>query len=205
MRRQPKMFMWLGGIVILLVACGTTREARQEDKVLEDFKVALTDRQVARRRDTADRCHRQGVVLPVKYRQKGGGMLEEYVDTRPPCGITAQERVERAEADFRAAWKAVDGGPVPFEYEWLLRVKHRIATWLDTDGLSPVEARRTLREAQWVLAGWEKPPAPSPVSAPGSSIGGESQLFAGLDTALNRALVTEGITCRQHGERRPCF
>lgn len=209
MRRQRKLFICLGVIGILVVACGTTREVhqegQQEDQVRRGFKVALAERQVARRRETAERCHRRGVTLPARYKQKGGGMLEEYVTTRPPCGVPARERVRRAEADFRTTWQAVVGKPVPLGYEWLLAVKGRIATWIDVGGLTPAEARTALREAQWVVVGWIEPLDGSAAAKPGSPSGAAPQLFAGLDTALNQALVTEGIACRKGGKQRPCF
>jgi hypothetical protein len=207
MRRQLKSLIWLVVIGTLVVACGTTREARKEDKedkIRKEFKVALAEHQVARRRETAEQCRRQGVDLPDKYEQKGGGMLEEYTDARPPCGVPARERIRRAETDFRATWKAVVGQPVPPEYEWLLAVKGRIAIWLDVGGLTPDEARTVLREAQWVLVGWEEPGNPTAASERGSS-GVAPQYFASLDTALNRALAAEGIACRKGGKTHACF
>jgi hypothetical protein len=205
MQRHLKLLIWLGIIPILLSACGTTREVRQEDKVRENLKTALAERQVARRRDTVERCRRQGVVLPAKYQQKGGGMLEDYVDGRPPCGILAEERINHAEEDFRATWQEVAGVPVPLGYEWLLSIKRRIAAWLDAGGLTPTEARTVLREAQWVLAGQD---GHEPLSRPAESgpLSGEpARLFAGLDAVLDQALVAEGITCRRDGKRYPCF
>jgi len=209
MRRQRKLFICLGVIGTLVVACGTTHEVRQEghpeDQVRKDFKVTLAQRQVIRRRETAEQCQRRGVTLPARYKQKGGGMLEEYVTARPPCGVPARERVRRAEADFRTTWQAVVGTPVPVAYEWLLGVKGRIGTWIDVGGLTPAEARTAMREAQWVLAGWKEPLDGSATAKPGSPSGAAPQLFAGLDTALNQALVAEGIACRKGGKQRPCF
>lgn len=205
MQRHLNMLIWLGIMTFLLTACGTTREVRQEDKVRENLKVVLAEHQVARRRDTVERCRRQGVVLPAEYEQKGGGMLEDYVETRPPCGIPAQERVDRAEEDFRAIWLEVAGGPVPPGYEWLLSVKRRIAIWLDANGLSPMEARTVLREAQWVLAGRDGREALPPADEPSTPSRGTARLFAGLDTALNQVLVSEGIACRRGGKEYPCF
>lgn len=206
MHRQLKSLIWLVVIGTLVVACGTTREARngKEDEVRKQFKVALAERQVARRRETAEQCRRDGVDLPDKYEQKGGGMLEEYTDARPPCGVPAQERIRRAESDFRATWKAVVGQPVPAEYEWLLAVKGRIAIWLDAGGLTPDEARTALREAQWVLVGWDEPGNPTTTSERGSS-GAGPEYSASLDTALNQALAAEGIACRKGGKTGACF
>lgn len=207
MRRRLTLFVWLTGISLLLGACGASnneaRQADKKDKKREDFKVALTKRQLARRQRTAEQCRRHGVVVPAKYRQKGGGMLEDYVSGRPPCGILARERVERAEADFRSTWKAVIGGTVPLDYEWLLSVKRRVGAWLDKGGLTPGEARRIWREAQWVLVGHE---APSVVQASTQSPRDSgARFFADLDHALNEALDNEGIACRGGGERQPCF
>lgn len=205
MQRHFKVLIWLGSIAILLTACGTTREVRQEDKVRENLKVAMAERQVARRRNTAERCRRQGVVLPARYQQKGGGMLEDYVDTRPPCGIPAEERIGRAEQDFRATWQAVAEGPVPFQYEWLLSVKRRIAAWLDANGLTPSEARAVLVEAQWVLNGWDDRGNVSAAAESGSPSRATAKLFAGLDSALNQSLAAGGIACRRGGKQYSCF
>jgi hypothetical protein len=204
MHRQLNLLLGLVGIGVLLVACGTTREARQKDTVPKEFKVILAKQQVARRRETAERCRSQGVALPSRYEQNGGGMLEEYVASRPPCGVPARERIRRAETDFRAAWQAVVRKPVPREYEWLLAVKSRIAIWLDVGGLTPAEARTVLREAKWVLAGWEEPGDPASVES-GPPSGGTPRVFGGLDTALNQALATEGIACRKGGKKHTCF
>lgn len=204
MRQQLKFAFSLAVMGIVLVACGTgpTREATEEDKIRNEFKVILAKRQVARRQETALQCARKGVYVPDTYEQKGGGMLEEYVDgDAPPCGLTAQERIQRAEADFRGTWKDVVAKPVPREYEWLLAVKSRIAVWLDAGGLTPDEARAVLREAQWILAGWDE----SDNSERGSSSGAMRKYYASLDTALNRALATEGIACRKDGTEYPCF
>ena len=204
MRRRHTWFVWLTGIGLLLGACGTSNhEARQEDKKRQDFKVALTKRQLARRERTAEQCRSRGVVVPEKYHQKGGGMLEDYVSGRPPCGIPARDRVERAEADFRLTWKAVIGETVPLDYEWLLSVKRRIGAWLDEDGLTPGEARRIWREAQWVLVGREAPTAVQASTKSTRNSGG--RFFADLDNALNEALDNEGIACRGGGEQHPCF
>lgn len=205
MRRQWKMFMWIGAIGLLLTACGTTREARQEDTIREDFKAALAERQVVRRQQTAERCRRHGVMLPARYEEKGGGMLEDYVATRPPCGIPARERIGRAEADFRTTWREVMAQPVPLGYEWLLTVKHRIAIWLDTGGLTPADARTALREAQWILTERNEPQALPAAAGPGQSSGPAGQYFAGLNTALNQALGARNITCHRDGGRHPCF
>ncbi len=201
MHQHLKFAFWLAVIGIVLAACGTTREASQEDKVREEFKVILAKRQVARRQETAAECRKNGVYLPPDYEQKGGGMLEEYVNGHAPCGVPAQERIRRAEVDFRATWNEVVARPVPPEYEWLLAVKSRIAVWLDTDGLTPDEARAVLREAKWVLAGWDD----SGNSERASSSGASPKLNASLDTALNRALAAEGIACGKDGEKRSCF
>ncbi|MFQ5989754.1 MAG: hypothetical protein ACE5K9_07555 [Candidatus Methylomirabilales bacterium] len=205
MRRRLTLLVWLTGTGILLAACGTTttHEARQEDKKRKDFKVALAERQVARRQKTAEQCRRRGVAVPDKYRQKGGGMLEDYVSGRPPCGIPARDRVERAEADFRATWAKVIGETLPLGYEWLLSVKRRLGTWVDEDGLTPGKARRIWREAQWVLVGRQAPPVVQASTQPASDSG--ARFFAELDSALNSALDNEGIACRRGGERHPCF
>lgn len=205
MGRRLSMEMWLGVIAILFAACGTTQEAREEDRVLEDFKVTLAERQMARRRHTAEVCLHRGVALPAQYQQKGGGMLEEYVASRPPCGIPAQERIDGAEADWRATWNAVVGTPVPVGYEWLLAAKRRIAAWLDAGGLAPAEAGVALREAQWVVTEWEERRALPAAAESGQASGGAEQTFAKLNTALNHALAEQGITCLHQGERKPCF
>lgn len=204
MRRHLRIFIWLGGIGIFLGACGTTREAREEDKVRDDFKMALAERQLDRRRQTADRCLRGGVTLPEQYRQKGGGMLEDYVPDRPPCGIPAQERIAHAEADFRAAWQVMVGEKVPLDYEWLLSVKRRIGAWIDAEGIAPAEARRIWREARWLLVGREGAPVLASIQ-PGPSPDAEAQFFGKLNHALNGVLDAQGITCRRGDERRPCF
>lgn len=205
MGRRGRNLIWLGLIGILLTACGMSREARHEDKVEADFKAALSERQVERRRQTAESCRRQGETLPASYEQKGGGMLEEFVSSRPPCGITAQERISRAEADFRASWQSVIGTPVPLGYEWLLEVKRRIAVWLDTGGLTPTDSRTVLREAQWILAQTEEPQAVSATVGSDAPAGAKEQYFVALNTALNRALAEQGVTCRHQGEGRPCI
>jgi len=204
MGRHLKRAIWLGIIAVVLAACGTTQEARQEDKLSEDFKLRLAERQVARRRQHAEVCRRQGVVLPAKYQEKGGGMLEEYVTSRPPCGISALERIASAEADWRATWNAVVGSPVPVGYEWLLAGKRRIATWVDSGGLTPEQAVIALREAQWVFAESEQSGALPGSAGPGQSPG-EAQVLGNLNTVLNRALAEQGIACRHKGGSQPCF
>jgi len=204
MGRHLKTAIWLGIIAVVLAACGTTQEARQEDKLWEDFKLSLAERQVARRRQTAEVCQRRGVALPAQYQQKGGGILEEYVPSRPPCGILARQRIDGAEADFRATWQAVMAQPVPVPYEWLLAAKRRIAVWLDEGGLTPAEATTALREAQWVVS--ESEPRVLPAAAEsGQSSGTAEQTFARLNTALNEALAEHGIVCRHKGGSQPCF
>jgi hypothetical protein len=204
MGRKLKICFWLGMIGVL-AACGTTQEARQEDKAVDNFNVALAERQVARRRQHADACRRQGVVLPAKYQEKGGGMLEEYVPSRPPCGISALERTVTAEADWRATWKAVVGNPVPVGYEWLLAGKRRIAAWVDSEGLTPEEGRIALREAQWILAEWEQSGALPTSAGPGEPSGETEKALANINAALNQALAEQGIICRQHGQAHQCF
>jgi len=205
MGRHLKTAIWLGVLSVLLAACGTAREARQEDKLLEDFKLSLAERQVARRRETAEVCHRRGVTLPAQYQQKGGGILEEYVRSRPPCGIPARQRIDGAEADFRATWQAVMGKPVPVPYEWLLAAKRRIAVWLDAGGLTPAEATTALREAQWVVSESESRALPAAAES-GQPSGTAEQTFARLNTALNQALAEQhGIACRHKGGSQPCF
>jgi hypothetical protein len=83
-------------------------------------------------------------------------------------------------------------------------VKGRIATWLDAGGLTPDEARTALREAQWILVGWEEPGNPTPASERGSS-SAAPKYFASLDTALNQALASEGIACRKGAKTHACF
>jgi hypothetical protein len=204
MRRHLKTAIWLGIMAVVLGACGTTQEARQEDKRLEDFKLSLAERQVARRRQTAEVCHRRGVALPAQYQQKGGGILEDYVPSRPPCGISARQRIDSAEADFRETWQAVMGEPVPVPYEWLLAAKRRIAVWLDAGGLTPAEATTVLREAQWVVSESEARALPAAAES-GQSSGTTEQTFTRLNTALNQALAEHGIACRDKGGSQPCF
>lgn len=204
MGRHLKTAIWLGIIAVVLAACGTTQEARQEDKLSEDFKLRLAERQVARRRQTAEVCQRRGVALPAQYQQKGGGILEEYVTSRPPCGISALERIASAEADWRATWNAVVGSPVPVGYEWLLAGKRRIAVWLDAGGLTPAEATTALREAQWVVSESESRALPAAAES-GQPSGTTEQTFARLNTALNQALAEQGIACRHKGGSQPCF
>lgn len=204
MGRHLKRAIWLGIMAVVLAACGTTQEARQEDKLWEDFKLSLAERQVARRRQTAEVCQRRGVALPAQYQQKGGGILEEYVPSRPPCGIPARERIDGAEGDFRATWQAVMGKPVPVPYEWLLAAKRRIAVWLDAGGLTPAEATTVLREAQWVVSESESRALPAAAES-GQPSGTTEQTFARLNTALNQALVEHGIACRHKGGSQPCF
>jgi hypothetical protein len=185
MGRHLKTAIWLGIMAVVLGACGTTQEARQEDKRLEDFKLSLAERQVARRRQTAEVCHRRGVALPAQYQQKGGGILEDYVPSRPPCGISARQRIDSAEADFRETWQAVMGEPVPVPYEWLLAAKRRI-------------------EAQWVVSESEARALPAAAES-GQSSGTTEQTFTRLNTALNQALAEHGIACRDKGGSQPCF
>jgi hypothetical protein len=201
MGRHLKTAIWLGIMAVVLAACGTTQELRQEDKRLEDFKLSLAERQVARRRQTAEMCHRRGVALPAEYQQKGGGILEDYVASRPPCGISARQRIDGAEADFRATWQAVMGEPVPVPYEWLLAAKRRIAVWMDAGGLTPAEATTALREAQWVVSESEARPLPAAAESGQST----EQTFARLNFALNQALAAQGIACRHKGGIQPCF
>jgi hypothetical protein len=201
MGRHLKRAIWIGIIAVLLAACGTTQEVRQEDRVWEHFKVSLAERQVARRRQTAEVCQRRGVTLPAQYQQKGGGILEEYVKARPPCGIPARERIEGSEGDFRATWQAVMGTPVPLGFEWLLAAKRRIGFWLDAGGLTPEEANTALREAQWVVGGSEAQVLPAGTESSAAA----QQAFAKLNTALNQALTEQGIVCRHKGESQACF
>jgi hypothetical protein len=204
MGRHLKTAIWLGIMAVVLAACGTTQEARQEDKRSEDFKLTLAERQVARRRQTAEMCHRRGVTLPPEYQQKGGGILEDYVSSRPPCGISARQRIDAAEADWRATWQAVMGEPVPLPYEWLLAAKRRIAVWMDAGGLTPAEATTALREAQWVVSESESGAVPAAAET-GQRSGATEQTFARLNFALNQALAAQGIACRHKGGIQPCF
>lgn len=197
---QVKYLISLVGIGIVLAACATTQQASQEDKLRNEFKVRLAERQVARRRETAKHCARVGVYVPDAYEQKGGGLLEEVVNSRPPCGLSAQERAQRAEADHRETWKEVVGKPLPPEVEWLLAVRGRLAIWLDAEGLTPAEARTALREAQWIVAGADDSAG---TSERASSSG--PQYFTSLDSALNQALAAEGVACRKNGKKHPCF
>ncbi|MFQ5803712.1 MAG: hypothetical protein ACE5JQ_12520 [Candidatus Methylomirabilales bacterium] len=190
---QLRIAVCSGAIFLLLAACASTGNPGPEEVTRAEFRRSLAERQVVRRRETAELCLRRGVVLPDSYRQKGGGMLEEYVHHPRPCGIPAQERVERAEADFRETWQVVLSKPIPLGYEWLLAVKRRLATWVDAGVLSPDEARTTLREAQWILVDQGE-------GAPQS----RAEFFGEFNSALNRALAEEGITCRQGGKTLPC-
>lgn len=206
MGRPRWMQAFVAALALLVTACATTQEARHEDKTWENFTLALAERQVARRRQTAELCRSQGVALPARYVEKGGGMLEEYVPSRPPCGLSARERIVEAEADFRGTWKTVMGIEVPLGYEWLLSGKRRIAEWLDADSLTPDEARTALREAQWVLAEWEyQRAAPATQSSEASDTPVQVQVFAKLNAALNEVLVAQGIRCRQGSQAQPCF
>jgi len=208
MGRHLKRAVWLGIIAVVLAACGTTQEARQEasqeDRLWEHFKLTLAERQVARRRHTAEVCQRRGVTLPAQYQQKGGGILEEYVASRPPCGIPARERIEGSEGDFRATWQAVMAKPVPLAFEWLLAAKRRIGFWLDAGGLTPAEASTALREAQWVVGESETHALPVAAGS-GEPSAAAQQAFASLNTALNQALTEHGIVCRHKGEDQACF
>jgi len=201
-----KIFIWLGGLGVLLAACGTTQEAREEDRALEDFKAALAQRQIERRRETLGQCLQRGVILPEDYLQKGGRMLEEYVTDRPPCGITAVERTRRAEADFRALWASMMGRPVPVGYEWLLAVKRRIAELIDGGVITTDQGRTILFEAQLILADRDRRDEMPPMSEQVEQQGGEAaKILADLNSALNSSLDEQGIDCRRAGDRRPCF
>lgn len=190
---QFRIAVCLSGFGLLLAACATTGQPDPEETMRAEFRRSLAERQVTRRRQTAELCLRRGVVLPDTYRQKGGGMLEEHVSDRPPCGIPAEERVERAEVDFRETWQVVIGKPIPLGYEWLLAVKRRLATWVDAGVLSPAEARTTLGEAQWIL-----------VDQGEASPQSRAEFFAESNSALHRALTEQGITCQRGGKTLPC-
>ncbi|MFQ5801623.1 MAG: hypothetical protein ACE5JQ_01840 [Candidatus Methylomirabilales bacterium] len=194
----------IGGLGLLLAACGASRVAWPGDAVWDEFRRTMAQRQVARRRDTYRRCLSHGVVLPEKYLQQGGGMLEDYVSERPPCGLPAPERMGRAEADFRATWHVVMGGPVPLGYEWLLTVKRRLAAFLDAEDLTPAQARTSLREAQWLVAEWDRR-QDLPARAEQQPGGAAVRVWADLNRALNRALAAQGITCRRGEAQEPCF
>lgn len=205
-RRRLKIFIGLGGMGVLLAACGTPQESRKQDKAFEDFKAALAQRQIERRRETLEQCLQRGVVLPEDYVQKGGGMLEEYVTDRPPCGVTAVERTRRAETDFRLMWERMVGGPVPLGYEWLLAVKRRIAELLDGGVITTDQSWTILIEAQFILADRDRRDEISPISGQVEQQGGEgSKVLVDLNSALNSSLEEQGITCRWVGDRRPCF
>src|SRR3990172_11321111 len=105
MGRPRCMQAFVAALALLVTACATTQEARHEDKTWENFTLALAERQVARRRQTAELCRSQGVALPARHVEKGGGMLEEYVPSRPPCGLSARERVVQAQTNFLATVK----------------------------------------------------------------------------------------------------
>ena len=196
---QPrKSVVYFSALVVILSACASTAQPDPEDAVRTEFRRSLAERQVSRRHETAELCLRRGVVLPDGYRQKGGGMLEDYVSGHAPCGIPAEERAERAEADFRETWEVVIRKPIPLGYEWLLEVKRRLASWVDAGVLSPEQAGTTLREAQWLLVERQE----SLASA--SSSQSNAEFFAELDSALNRAIADQGITCQKNGETLPC-
>lgn len=194
MRWRRKIVMGLGGFGVLLTACGVPQEARKEDRAFEDFQAALAQRQIERRREIMGRCHQRGVVLPEDYLQKGGGMLEEYVPDRPPCGMTARERTGRAEADFRVVWGRMMGRSVPIGYEWLLMVKRRIAELVDEGVITAGQARRVLREAQFILADRDRRGEGSLVAGQTEERGGDAaKILADLNGALNEAVAGEGI------------
>ncbi len=202
-RHRLKIFIRLGVMGILFAACGTTQEARKEDRALEDFQAALAQRQVERRRETLEQCRQRGVILPEDYLQKGGRMLEGYVADRPPCGITAVERTRRAEADFRSIWGRLMRRPVPVGYEWLLMVKRRIAELIDGGVITTDQARAILLEAQFILADRDRRDEISPMS--GQVEQGGAKVLGELNSALNSSIAEQGITCSRTGERRPCF
>lgn len=206
MRQRLKIFIWLGGLGVLVAACGTAQEVRREDKVFEDFQAALAQRQIERRHETFGQCRQRGVVLPEDYLRKGGRMLEEYVADRPPCGMTAAERTRRAEVDFRLLWRRMMGRPVPLGYEWLLAVKRRIAELIDGGAITTDQARTILIEAQFILADRDQRDEIPPMSGQVEQQGGEpSKVLADLNNALNRFIAEEGIACRHAGDRTPCF
>ena len=190
---QLRMAVCLSGVGLLMVACAGTAQPDPEEAVRAEFRRSLAERQVTRRHATAELCLHRGVVLPDSYQQKGGGMLEEYVSSPAPCGIPAEERAERAEADFRETWEVVVRKPIPLGREWLLEVKRRLASWVDAGVLSPEQARTTLREAQWIM-----------VSQGDASPQSRAAFFAEFNSALNRALAEQGITCQKNGETLPC-
>ncbi len=196
---QPrKSVVYFSALVVILSACASTAQPDPEDAVRAEFRRSLAERQVARRHETVELCLRRGVVLPDGYRQKGGGMLEDYVSGHAPCGIPAEERAERAEADFRETWEVVVSKPIPLGYEWLLEVKRRLASWVDAGVLSPEQAGKTLREAQWLLV--ERQESLASASSSQSHV----EFFAELNSALNRAIAEQGITCQKNGEELPC-
>ena len=190
---QLRIAVCLSGIGLLMAACAGTGQPDPEEAVRAEFRRSLAERQVTRRHQTTELCLRRGVVLPDSYQQKGGGMLEQYVSGRAPCGIPAEERAERAEADFRETWEVVVRKPIPLGTEWLLEVKRRLASWVDAGVLSPEQARTTLREAQWIM-----------VSQGDASPQSRAAFFAEFNSALNRALAEQGITCQKNGETLPC-
>lgn len=194
---QFRLAVCSGAMLLFLAACASTGNPGPEEMARAEFRRSLAERQVARRRETADICLRRGVRLPEDYVQKGGGMLEEYVPGRFPCGMSAEDRMARAEEDFRHTWEAVMGTPVSLNHEWLLAVKRRLAGWVDAGVLTPDQARATLREAQWTLVNRKAPTAgPAPQSM--------AEIFAELDTSLNQALAEHGISCRRDGKSLPC-
>lgn len=201
---QVRVAICSGALVLLLAACASTGNPGPEEIARAQFRHSLAERQVARRRETADLCLRRGFLLPEDYQQKGGGMLEEYVNERPPCGVSAEARATRAEADFRATWQEVMGKPIPLGYEWLLAVKRRLATWVDGGVLTPGQARTTMREAQWILVDQSQSTAKQVEGKTNPSSPSMAEFFAEFDSALNRALGKQGITCKRNGETLPC-
>ena len=137
---QFRIAVCSGVMLLFLSACASSGNPGPEEAARAEFRRSLAERQVARRRETADFCLRRGVNLPEDYVRKGAGMLEEYVPRRFPCGISAEDRIARAEADFRVTWEAVMGTPVALNDEWLLAVKRRLATWVDA-GFSSANIR----------------------------------------------------------------
>lgn len=201
---QLRIAVCSGAMLLLLSACASTGNPGPEEMARAQFRHSLSERQVARRQETADLCLRRGFLLPEDYVQKGGGMLEQYVPQRPPCGIPAEERAVRAETEYRATWQEVMGKPIPLGIEWLLAVKRRLATWVDAGVLTPEQAHTTLREAQWILVDRGEPAAEQVKGKANPSSASMVEFFAQFDSALNRALAEQGITCQKDGETLPC-